>query len=98
MRVSACCRTAVTTWNEVRDALADIVSDAERASAIIERVRGLAKRSAAEKVPLPLNGVVEDIVALAASESVVRRVTFARTSRRTFPSLPEIACSCSRCC
>jgi PAS domain S-box-containing protein len=60
--------------DEVRDALADVVSDAERASAIIERVRGLATRSSPEKVPLRLRGVVEDVVALAATESVARRV------------------------
>jgi C4-dicarboxylate-specific signal transduction histidine kinase len=60
--------------DEVRDALADIVSDAERASAIIDRVRGLAKRSSPEKLPLQLVDVVEDVVALAATESVARRV------------------------
>jgi C4-dicarboxylate-specific signal transduction histidine kinase len=60
--------------DEVRDALADIVSEAERATAIIERVRGLAKRSSPEKVPLQLSDVVETIVALAATESDARRV------------------------
>jgi PAS domain S-box-containing protein len=60
---------------EVRDALNDIVSDAGRASAIIERVRGLAKRSSPEQVPLKLVDVVADVVALAAAESVARRVT-----------------------
>jgi PAS domain S-box-containing protein len=60
--------------DEVRDALADMVSDAARASAIIERVRGLAKRSAPEKVPVQLGDVVDDVVALAAAESVARRV------------------------
>jgi len=59
---------------EVREALTDIVSDADRASAIIERVRGLAKRTPPEKVPLRLMDVVDDVVALAAAESVARRV------------------------
>ena len=59
---------------EVREALADIVSDADRASAIIERVRGLAKRTPPEKVPLRLVDVVDDVVALAAAESVARGV------------------------
>ncbi len=45
--------------------------DAERASAIIERVRGLAKRSSPEQVPLRL---VDVVVALAAAESAARRV------------------------
>src|SRR2546430_9632470 len=60
--------------DEVREALADIVSDADRASAIIERVRGLAKRSPPEQVPLQLVHVVDDVVALAAAEAVARRV------------------------
>src|SRR5256712_9565233 len=60
--------------DDVREALADIVSDADRASAIIERVRGLAKRTPPEKVPLRLVDVVDDVVALAAAESVARGV------------------------
>jgi C4-dicarboxylate-specific signal transduction histidine kinase len=60
---------------EVQEALADIVSDAGRASAIIERVRGLAKRSSPEKVRLELADVVDDIVALAAGDSAARGVT-----------------------
>jgi len=61
--------------SEVRDALADIASDAERASAIIERVRLLAKRSAPEKVALRLADVVHEVVALAAAESAARGVS-----------------------
>jgi PAS domain S-box-containing protein len=63
-----------TDLNEVRDALADIVSDAERASAIIDRVRRLAQRSSPEKVPLRLEDVVRDVVALTAAESDARGV------------------------
>lgn len=61
--------------DEVRDALGDIVSDAERASAIIQRVRAMATRSPSEKVPLRLDDVVADVVALATTESAARRVT-----------------------
>lgn len=61
--------------DEVRDALGDIVGEAERASAIIQRVRALATRSPSQKVPLRLADVVEDVVALARSESAARRVT-----------------------
>ena len=61
--------------DEIRDALADIVSDGERAGAIIHRVRALASRSPSDKVPLRLEDVVRDVVALAASEAAARRVT-----------------------
>jgi len=60
--------------DEVRAALTDITSDADRASKIIERVRLLATRSPAEKLPLRLEDVVHDVVALAAAESVSRHV------------------------
>jgi PAS domain S-box-containing protein len=60
---------------EVREALGDIVADAERMNAVIQRIRGLAKRSALERAPLPLKDVVEDVVALANPESAARRVT-----------------------
>lgn len=61
--------------DEVRDALGDIVTDAERASAIIQRVRALAQRSTTERLPVKLGDVVADVVALAASESAARRVS-----------------------
>jgi len=60
--------------DEVRDALVDIVSDADRASAIIERVRGLARRSPPQKVALRLGEVVKEVIALAGTESFARHV------------------------
>lgn len=60
---------------EVGDALADILGDAERASAIVERVRALATRSSSGQGPVRLQDVVQGVVALAATESSARRVT-----------------------
>src|SRR6266436_6112652 len=71
--------------DEAREAVADIVSDAERASAIIERVRGLAKRSPSEKVALRLVDVVDDVLALAAAESLARRVAIRTDVRADLP-------------
>ena len=60
--------------DELRDALCDIVSDGERASAIIERVRGLAKRSPLQYLAVQIPDVVGDVVALVTAESVARGV------------------------
>jgi signal transduction histidine kinase len=60
---------------ELQEVLADIVADAERASAIIERVRALAKRSAPEQTELQLDDVVNDVLALASTESALRHVS-----------------------
>jgi PAS domain S-box-containing protein len=73
--------------DEVRAALGDILSDANRASAIIERVRVLATKAPSEKMLLRLHDLVNDVVALAANELASRRVTI-RTE--VGADLPEV--------
>jgi hypothetical protein len=50
------------------------VGDAERTSAVIERVRGLAKRTPPKKLLVRLVDVVDDVVSLAAAESTAAHV------------------------
>lgn len=59
---------------EVHDALKDIVDDADRASAIIARIRQLARRVAVESTLLNLTHVVSDVLPLARHEAEARRV------------------------
>jgi C4-dicarboxylate-specific signal transduction histidine kinase len=61
-------------FEEIREALTEIVDDADRASAVIQRVRQLAKRAPTVKSPLDLRGVVKDVLALARYESATRGV------------------------
>ena len=60
---------------EVRDALTEIIDDADRASAVIARVRQLARKAPFERTPLNLSEVITDVLALARYESASRRVT-----------------------
>src|SRR6185369_14748601 len=60
--------------DEMREALTDIVGDADRTSAIIERVRAPARRTPPVKLPVRLADVVDDVVALAAAEFVAHDV------------------------
>ncbi len=60
---------------DIREALGEIRDDAERASAVVVRVRQLAKRAPVEKSLLDLKDVVRDVLALARYELVARRVT-----------------------
>jgi PAS domain S-box-containing protein len=48
-----------------REALRDIVDDANRASAIIARIRSLTKRSTPEKILLSVKELIDDVLALA---------------------------------
>ncbi len=60
---------------EVRDALTEIIDDTNRASAVIARVRQLAKKAPFERTLLNLSEVISDVCALARYESASRRVT-----------------------
>lgn len=60
---------------EVRQALTEIIEDADRASDVIARIRQLAKNAPFERNLLDLRDVVTDVMALAKHESATRRVT-----------------------
>src|SRR6266446_726840 len=66
---------------DVREALREIIEDADRASTVIMRVRQLAKRAPIEKSRLDLRDVVRDVLALSRYESATRRLTI-RTELR----------------
>ncbi len=59
---------------EVRNALSEIIDDANRASAVIAGVRQLARKAPCERAPLDLRDVITDVLALARYESASRRV------------------------
>ena len=58
--------------SEVRAALAEIVQDGQRAAEVIERIRGLVKKSPPKMAPCDLRSVVQDVMALAQMESTAR--------------------------
>src|SRR6516162_8458037 len=60
--------TSVTT------ALSAVVKDAERAAAVIARVRALAKKSPPEMVAVEVSDIVSDVVALVRRELTERRI------------------------
>jgi PAS domain S-box-containing protein len=59
---------------EVREALADITQDGQRASAIINGIRGLLQKAPSEHSPLQLNDLIHEMAALMASEMARRGV------------------------
>ncbi len=61
---------------EVREALTEIIEGADRASAVVARVRQLSTKMPFEKNLLDLREVVADILALARYEAATRRVNF----------------------
>ena len=60
--------------DELREILADIIADDQRAGAVIDRLRALLKRGESEFGPLNLNDLVRDIERLCRSDLVTRNV------------------------
>ena len=60
---------------DVRSALAEIIEDADRAGAIVKRVRQLARKAPPDKTLLDMKRVVTEVLSLARYETTARRVT-----------------------
>ncbi|MEZ2354360.1 nitrogen regulation protein NR(II) [Caballeronia sp. RCC_10] len=73
--------------DEVREILADLVDDNQRASEVIRRIRALVKKGELEAAPLDLSGVVGDVVLLLHSDAIVRGI---RVLVNIAPDLPTV--------
>jgi PAS domain S-box-containing protein len=60
---------------ELRNALADIVGDSQRAADVIQRVSALLKRDAPQHAPLDLNASIEDVVKVLRADVLARRIS-----------------------
>jgi PAS domain S-box-containing protein len=67
--------SGASNLEEVREALTEIIDDADRAGAVILRVRQLARKAPFERTLLNLRDVITDVFAHARYESTTRRVT-----------------------
>jgi signal transduction histidine kinase len=72
---------------EAREAVQRIIHDGNRASEVIARIRALLKRTATNKVPLDINEVIQEIMALAQNEGRRRRVSFQTDFAVNLPSV-----------
>jgi C4-dicarboxylate-specific signal transduction histidine kinase len=74
--------------DELRAAIAEIVSDGARASAVISRIRGLLMKGALRRTELDINRIIQDVSILLHTE-----LTRGRLSLRTelAPDLPRVA-------
>jgi signal transduction histidine kinase len=61
-------------FDEIRAALTDIVDDVDRASAVVTRVRQLARNAPVESIPVDVRDVIADVLTLARHEFASRRV------------------------
>ena len=86
--------------DEVRDILADIRKDDQRASEVIRRMRSLLRKQELAPKSIEINQAVEEVLRLLSSDAS-RQGRCARSTRcataRTDGSLPRRSCSSRRC-
>ncbi len=73
--------------DEVRQCLEDIVSDDKRASAVIQRVRQLVKRTGVVSVPIALNDLVVSTIRLVGNDALLHAVTIEFLPAPALPTL-----------
>ena len=73
--------------DEIRDIIADIISEDRRASEIIQKLRALMRKTAVKFVPLEINDIMEEVVSLTKSEIVIKKVSL---SKQLATKLPKI--------
>lgn len=69
-----------------REAIDCMISDAMRASEVIQRSRAVLKKAAPEKVPLSINEIIQDVIGLSASQLTKNQVAL-RTELETDSSV-----------
>ena len=72
---------------ELRDILADIRHDDERAGEVIRRMRALLRKRELDRQPLELNSVVEDVLQVVSGDAALRKTAI---SADLAPLLPKI--------
>ena len=71
--------------NAARRSIDWIINDGNRASEVIRRVRSLANKTSVEKVPLDINEVASEVIALVQREITSHRVTLRTELALTLP-------------
>ena len=80
-------KTDVADLQEIREILADIVTDDQRAGHVIRRLRALFERGEANREPLDLNELIREILHLLHSDFVSRNISIAADLQ---PGLPLV--------
>jgi signal transduction histidine kinase len=77
----------VANVGELREILADIVADGQRAAKVISRLRALLKKGELEHGPLDLNDIVGELAELVRSDMVLRHASL---TLDLAPDLPQV--------
>jgi two-component system sensor kinase FixL len=64
--------------DEIRDIISDIISEDRRANEVMQRVRGLMKKTDVGLAPVKINDIIEEVIKLTHSELVIDNVSLSK--------------------
>ena len=73
--------------DEVREIVADIISEDKRASDVIQRLRDLMQKTELELTSLAMNDVIEDVIGLMHSDLVIKNISLSKQLARRLPEV-----------
>ena len=79
--------TQLTRSDSIREVLADIIEDGNRAMQVIRRLRALFRKQRAEHVSLNINAVIERAVDLVRTDLTDKRITIRFARNETLPAV-----------
>ena len=74
--------------DELRTAIAEIVNDATRASAVISRIRGLLVKGSPRRTELDINEIIQEVIILLRNELTKNRVSVRTDLASNLPRVP----------
>jgi two-component system sensor kinase FixL len=73
--------------DEIRDIIADIISEDRRASDIMQKLRALMKKTEAEFSPLKINDIMDEVLNLMHSEIVIKKISLSKQLAKKLPKV-----------
>ena len=80
--------TAQPDHEELKAIVADILRDDRRAREVIDRLRSMLKRRAGEHTPVPVDGLLQDVLALVGADAASRGVWIQHVASPHLPPVP----------
>lgn len=73
--------------DEIREIIADIISEDRRASDVIQKLRSLMKKTEAEFIPLDINTVIEEVLVITHSELIIKNISLSKKLKKNLPKI-----------
>jgi len=73
--------------DEIREIIADIISEDRRANDVIEKLRGLMRKAEPEYIPLKINVIIEEVLSLTHSELVIDGISLSKQLEKNLPKV-----------